>query len=37
MLIAYYQHRDWDMETGKPSRMKLLELGLEDIVNDLWE
>ncbi len=37
MLIAYYQHRGWDMETGKPSRSKLQELGLEDVATDLWE
>jgi aldehyde:ferredoxin oxidoreductase len=36
MLLAYYQHRGWDLETGKPSREKLLELGLEDIAGDLW-
>lgn len=36
MLFAYYQHRGWDLETGKPSREKLLDLGLEDIVKDLW-
>lgn len=37
MLIAYYQHRDWDLATGKPSRAKLSELGLEDIARDLWD
>jgi aldehyde:ferredoxin oxidoreductase len=36
MLIAYYQHRGWDFETGKPSRKKFHELGLEDIAIDLW-
>ena len=36
MLIAYYQARGWDEETGKPSRRKLLELGMEDIAKDLW-
>jgi aldehyde:ferredoxin oxidoreductase len=36
MLSAYYQHRGWDMETGKPSYEKLLELGLEDVAIDLW-
>jgi len=36
MLIAYYQHRGWDLETGKPSRQKLLELGLEEAAKDLW-
>lgn len=36
MLSAYYEARGWDAETGKPSRAKLLELGLEDIADDLW-
>ncbi len=27
---------DWDMETTKPSRKKLLELGLDDIAEELW-
>ncbi len=31
MLLAYYQARGWDTETGKPTREKLLELGLDDI------
>jgi aldehyde:ferredoxin oxidoreductase len=36
MLIAYYQYRGWDMETGKPSREKLIDLGMEDVAGDLW-
>jgi aldehyde:ferredoxin oxidoreductase len=36
MLFAYYQARGWDSETGKPTRKKLLELGLEDVSKDLW-
>jgi aldehyde:ferredoxin oxidoreductase len=36
MLIAYYQHRGWDRETGKPSREKLSALGMEDVAKDLW-
>jgi aldehyde:ferredoxin oxidoreductase len=35
MLIAYYQARGWDLETGKPSGEKLRELGLDDIAQDL--
>jgi aldehyde:ferredoxin oxidoreductase len=27
---------DWDRETTKPSRKKLLELGLSDIADELW-
>ncbi len=36
MLAAYYEARGWDWETGKPSREKLLELGLDEVVKDLW-
>lgn len=36
MLSAYYKARGWDNETGKPSKEKLLELGLQDIAKDLW-
>lgn len=36
MLTAYYEARGWDADTGKPSREKLLDLGLNDIANDLW-
>ena len=36
MMIAYYQHRGWDLKSGRPSREKLLELGLEDVARDLW-
>jgi aldehyde:ferredoxin oxidoreductase len=36
MLFTYYEARGWDLETGKPSREKLLELGLDDVARDLW-
>ncbi len=36
MLSAYYDTRGWDWETGKPSREKLVELGLEEVAGDLW-
>jgi aldehyde:ferredoxin oxidoreductase len=36
MLFGYYQARGWDEETGKPSREKLVQLGLDDVANDLW-
>jgi aldehyde:ferredoxin oxidoreductase len=36
MLSAYYEARGWDAETGKPSHEKLIELGLEDIADNLW-
>jgi hypothetical protein len=28
---------DWDRVTTKPSKKKLLELGLNDVAKDLWE
>jgi len=36
MLEAYYEARGWDQVTGRPTREKLLELGLMDVGNDLW-
>lgn len=36
MLIAYYEARGWDMDTGKPTREKLTELGMEEVARDLW-
>ncbi len=36
MLRDYYAVRDWDWETGKPSREKLLALGMPEIARDLW-
>jgi aldehyde:ferredoxin oxidoreductase len=36
MLLAYYQARGWDEVTGKPTHEKLMDLGLEDIAQDLW-
>jgi len=36
MLDAYYEARGWDKETGKPSKEKLTELGLEDVAKKLW-
>jgi aldehyde:ferredoxin oxidoreductase len=35
LLSDYYQARDWDRETGKPSVGKLRELGLDGLVGDL--
>jgi aldehyde:ferredoxin oxidoreductase len=37
MLFAYYEARGWDEKTGKPSKAKLMELGLEDVAKDLWK
>ncbi len=36
MLYTYYEARGWDAETGYPSRQKLLDLGLDDVADDLW-
>ena len=36
MLLAYYDYRGWDQETGKPTKEKLTELRLEDVASDLW-
>ena len=36
MLRAYYDARGWDPKTGYPTKEKLSELGLEDVVQDLW-
>lgn len=36
MLVAYYEARGWDAITGKPTREKLIELGMDDVAQDLW-
>jgi aldehyde:ferredoxin oxidoreductase len=36
MLEAYYAARDWDLDTGYPTKGKLESLGLEDVAKDLW-
>ena len=36
MLKEYYAYRKWDWETGKPTKARLLELGLEEAVADLY-
>jgi aldehyde:ferredoxin oxidoreductase len=36
MLREYYAHREWNWETGKPHRAKLLALGMPEIAKDLW-
>ncbi len=36
MLREYYAVRDWEWATGKPSRAKLLALGMPEIAQDLW-
>lgn len=36
LMREYYASRDWDWETGKPSRKKLVELGLPEVAEELW-
>jgi aldehyde:ferredoxin oxidoreductase len=36
LLEEYYAARDWDWQTGQPSREKLVSLGLPDVADDLW-
>jgi aldehyde:ferredoxin oxidoreductase len=33
----YFAAVGWDIETGKPIREKLIELGLGDIADELWQ
>ena len=32
----YLAAMDWDLNTAKPSKKKLQELGLEDVARELW-
>jgi len=36
LLSDYYQVRGWDRQSGKPTREKLLELGLGDVAEELY-
>jgi aldehyde:ferredoxin oxidoreductase len=36
LLSEYYKVRDWDWQTGRPSRQRLLDLGLPEVAEDLW-
>lgn len=36
LLDAYYELRGWDKATGKPTPEKLRELGLEELIPDMW-
>jgi len=36
LLSEYYQARDWDRATGRPSKRKLESLGLGEMAADLW-
>jgi aldehyde:ferredoxin oxidoreductase len=32
----YLTAMDWGLNSGKPSKKKLLELGLDDVAKELW-
>lgn len=36
LLDKYYYLRSWDKETGKPAPDKLRELGLEEVIKEIW-
>lgn len=36
MLDEYYHSRGWDLKTGVPTKEKLAELDLEEIILDLY-
>jgi aldehyde:ferredoxin oxidoreductase len=36
MKDAYYDFRGWDRDTGIPTEDKLIELGLEEMIPDMW-
>ena len=37
LLKDYYKFMKWDWNSGKPSREKLLELDMQDVLADLWK
>jgi len=37
IIKDFYQAMDWDLKTGKPSKERLIQLGLEDVAKDLWK
>jgi aldehyde:ferredoxin oxidoreductase len=36
MRVKYFEGMGWDLKTGKPSRERLMALGLDDVAQDLW-
>jgi len=36
MVREYLTAMDWDLKTAKPSKKKLLEMGLTDVAQELW-
>jgi aldehyde:ferredoxin oxidoreductase len=37
LLDKYYTLRGWDKETGKPTPEKLKELGLDEVISEIWD
>ena len=37
LLSRQIKSMDWDLKTGKPSKERLIQLGLEDVAKDLWK
>ena len=35
-MKEFYEAADWDWESGKPNKDRLVKLGLSDVVKDLW-
>lgn len=33
----FYKEMDWDIKTSKPSKKRLMELGLDWLIKDLWD
>jgi len=36
LVRQYLKEMDWDLETARPSKAKLLALGLDDVARELW-
>jgi len=36
LLSDYYEARQWDRTTGKPTKQKLVQLGLNEVVAELY-
>ncbi len=36
MRVKYFEGMGWDLKTGKPSRERLMALGMDDVAQDLW-
>jgi aldehyde:ferredoxin oxidoreductase len=36
LLKEYYEYRKWDWNTGRPTKEKLVELGLHEVARELW-